>query len=446
MREHVANGTYGIVDYVSYPLGMLLVAPIVMRHLGSSGYGLWMITTAIVSAGGIIASGFGDANIQRVAQLRGVGDRRAMALTVSSMLGINLVLGCMLTITVWSVAPFAARHIAVSSTASVNECLVCLRIASVLILVRAVESVGTSTQRAFENYRSSVQISSGVQLLTLTSAALLALAGLHVASLLVATGASLVLGACLQLRQVRKSLGGVSLRPAFEPEETRRLLGGGVFLWLQAIGGVAFNQFDRILLGISLGAVAVAPYALCIQLAHPIFGVCASGLNFLFPYLSARAGNVSTDELRRTVLKAFLCNALLVGGGAMLLLLFGQQLLRVWVGDAVARGGERLLPPIVIGSALAGLSVTGTYAMQALGRFRITALINLGGRTVMFFLMIYLLHHAGIRGLAMSRVYYGGIALLVYMPLLSLFKTAKQRKLQLEGMPLAVSLHGGSKL
>ena len=446
MRKHLANGAYGVVDYVSYPLGMLLVAPIVMRHLGGSGYGLWMITTAIISAGGIIASGFGDANIQRVAQLRGVGDKRAMALTVRSILGINIVLGCMLAIAVWSAAPFAARHIAVSSTASVNECLVCLRIASVLILVRAVESVGTSTQRAFEHYRSSVQISSGVQLFTLMSAALLVLSGLHVASLLMATGAFLVLGACLQLRQVRKSLGGASLHPAFDPEETRRLLGGGVFLWLQAIGGVAFNQFDRILLGISLGAVAVAPYALCIQLAHPIFGVCASGLNFLFPYLSARAGNVPTDELRRMIFKAFLCNALLVGGGAILLLLFGQQLLRMWVGDVVARGAERLLPPIVIGSALAGLSVTGTYAMQALGRFRTTSLINLGGRTLMFFLMIYLLRHAGVQGLAISRIYYGGIALLVYLPLLSSFKAAEQSELQLEGMPLVLSLHGGPKL
>ena len=446
MREHLAKGIYGVVDYVSYPLGMILVAPIVMRRLGPSGYGLWMITTAVVSAGGIIASGFGDANIQRVARLRGAGKKRAMALTVRSMLGINLVLGSILAIVVWSIAPFTARHVAASSTASVTECLACLRLASVLILVRAVESVGISTQRAFEHYRSSVQISSGVQLLTLASAAMLALAGLHVASLLLVTGVFLLLGAYLQLRQVSRSLGGVSLRPAFQPNETRRLLGGGVFLWLQALGGVVFNQFDRILLGVSLGAVAVAPYALCIQLAHPIFGVCASGLNFLFPLLSARAGKVSSGELKEIVFKAFLCNALIVGIGAMLLLLFGRQLLRVWVGDAAARDAERLLPPIVMDSALAGLGVTGTYAMQALGRFRTMALINLGGRAVMFFLMIYLLHHAGVQGLAMARVCYGALALLVYLPLLASFKTPKQRMSRLDAMPVAASLQGGSKL
>jgi len=446
MREHLAKGAYGVLDYVSYPLGMLLVAPIVMHRLGTSGYGLWMIATAVVSAGGIIASGFGDANIQRVASLRGAGDKRAMAFVVRSIFGINLALGLILAIVVWSSAPFAARHVAASSAASVTECLTCLRIASVLILVRAVETVGISTQRAFEHYRSSVQISSGVQLLTLAAAALLTLAGLNVASLLVATGVFLALGAYLQLRQVRRFLGGLPLWPAFQPEETRRLLGGGIFLWLQALGGVAFNQFDRILLGVFLGAVAVAPYALCIQLAHPIFGVCASGLNFIFPYLSARAGNASPDELKRMVFKAFFCNVLIVGCGALFLLLFGHQLLRLWLGDAVAQSTSSLLPPIVMGSALAGMGVTGTYAMQALGRFRATALINLGGRTVTFFLMIYLLRHAGVQGLAMARICYGAIALLVYLPLLASLKAPEKRSQLLEAMPIAASLHGGSKL
>ena len=151
MKEHLSKGAFGVLDYVSYPLGMLLVAPIVMHRLGTSGYGLWMIATAVVSAGGIIASGFGDANIQRVASLRGAGDRRAMVLTVRSIFGINLVLGIMLAIMVWYSASFAARHVAASSAASVTECLICLRIAGVLILVRAVETVGISTQRAFEH-------------------------------------------------------------------------------------------------------------------------------------------------------------------------------------------------------------------------------------------------------------------------------------------------------
>ena len=57
MRRHLSNAAYGVLDYISYPLGMLLVAPIVLHRLGAAEYGLWMIATAVISAGSIIASG-----------------------------------------------------------------------------------------------------------------------------------------------------------------------------------------------------------------------------------------------------------------------------------------------------------------------------------------------------------------------------------------------------
>jgi O-antigen/teichoic acid export membrane protein len=157
---------------------------------------------------------------------------------------------------------------------------------------------------------------------------------------------------------------------------------------------------------------------LCTQFAQPIFCLTASGLNFLFPYLSGRASTSTSAGLKRTLLKAFTCNLVLVSSGAGLLLLVGDRLIRIWAGSIVAHSAARILPPIVMGSALMGLSVTGTYAMQALGLFRAVACITLTGRTAMLLLMIYLLHHHGLQGLALSRLCYGSVSLLVYLPLL----------------------------
>jgi O-antigen/teichoic acid export membrane protein len=426
MRRHLKNALYGVLDYASYPFGMLLIAPIVLHKLGASEYGLWMIATAVISAGGIIASGFCDASLQRVAQLRGTGDTDSMVLAVRSALGINLMLGFALAALVWIAAPYAALRVAVGHATPVKECLAALRIGAVLILVRAIESVGVSTHRAFENYRGTVQISTAMRLLTLASAGVLAASGHRTVSILWMTGIFLVAGSYMQFRQLRAFLGPVSLWPAFEPKETRFLLGVGIFVWMQALGSVVFGQFDRILLGVDMGALALAPYALCIQFAQPIFGLTASGLHFLFPYLAGRAGTISRAALRRTLLKAFACNLLLVACGAGLLLLIGERLLKVWAGAAVAHSAARIFAPIVFGSALMGLSVTGTYALQALGLFRTVALVSLGGRAVMLMVMIYLLHHMGLQGLAIARVCYGAIALLVYLPLLHRLRAGKR--------------------
>jgi O-antigen/teichoic acid export membrane protein len=446
MKRHLVNAVYGVLDYGSYPFGMLLVAPIVLHKLGAAEYGIWMISTAVVSAGGIVASGFCDANIRRVANLRGTGATDSMVDCVRSMLGIDLVLGATLAIAAWIAAPYAARHITVASFTPVRECLICLRIASLLILVRSIESVSVSTQRAFEQYRDAMQVSVAVRLLTLAAAALLVQSGHSVISILVGTAAFLISGTFLQFRQLWRLLGKSSLWPAFHPGETRSLLGFGIFTWLQALGGIIFGQLDRLLLGVYLGAVALAPYALCIQFAQPIFGLTASGLHFLFPYISGRAATESREELKRTVLKAFACNLLLVSASAAMLLNFGPRLIRIWAGVAVAQSAAAILPPIVFGSALMGLGVTGIYAMQALGRFRMVACISLGGRALMLVVMIYLLRHMGIQGLAIARVGYGSIALLVYLPLGYELGIGRKKTARASSLATSRELHEGPSL
>ena len=145
-------------------------------------------------------------------------------------------------------------------------------------------------------------------------------------------------------------------------------------------------------------------------------------------------------------MKAFACNLLLVACGAGMLLITGNRLIRLWAGPAVAQSSARILVPIVLGSALMGLSVTGTYAMQALGHFRTVALISLASRTAMLLLMIQLLHHMGLQGLALSRLCYGSGALLVYLPLIGRLNVGKRRTSYASPLAIAYEVQEEAKL
>src|ERR1700688_4008551 len=111
MKVHVVNAAYGVLDYAAYPLGMLVVAPVVLHNVGVERFGVWAVATAAVNAGGIIASGFGDANIQHIASRRRGADHGALLRAVRSMMGINLLLGSTLAVLGWVVAPVAAMHV-----------------------------------------------------------------------------------------------------------------------------------------------------------------------------------------------------------------------------------------------------------------------------------------------------------------------------------------------
>ncbi len=418
MREHLANAGWGVLDYAAYPIGMLLVAPIVLRNMGAAEYGIWSVATVAVSMGSIIAAGFGDANIQHVASRRGMGRPDLLLRTVRCMISINLVLGTAVAILTWVLAPYAAQHVVPSNAALQAGCLWSLRLACILIWLRTLESVCISTQRAFERYGPAVRTSLIARLASLVAAAALTYFTHNVAALLGAAVVANVIGTLLQFGQLRRLLNAGSLMPILDRAAIKALLGFGVFSWLQALSGIVFGQADRLFLGLSAGAVAVASYALCTQMAQPIYGVAASGLHFLFPHLAGSRVSRAPAELRRVVLTAFVGNLLMVAAAAVALGIFGQDILHVWAGKEIARSAFGVLPTIIAGSALLGINVTATYSLYALGRVRVVTWLNLAGGVAMLLLMVYLAPRFGAYGLAIARLSYGTITLFLYVPLI----------------------------
>lgn len=431
MRAHLSNAAYGILDYAAHPIGMLIVAPVMLRNLGVAQYGVWAVVAAVVSIGSIIASGFGDANIQHVATQRNAGDPDALLRAVRSTMGIHLVLGSAIAVIAWMLAPYMARHVTATDADLRFACLWSLRIASVVILVRTVETVCISTQRAFERYGAAVRISIFVRILSLVAAALLSNFGRGVVSIMAVTAVVTLLGLGLQTARLKELLHASSLAPAFDRDATRALFAFGIFSWIQAVAGVIFSQTDRLITGVSLGATAVASYALCVQMAQPIYGFAASGLHFLFPYFAQRRVTMSTAALRKAVLLAFIVNLLLVALGTAVLLLFGIRILRAWGGDAIAQSATHVLPLIVWSSALLGLNVTGTYAMLALGRVQAVTWLNLASGATMLLLIMWLLPHYGVYGIAIARLCYSPITLLLYIPLILLLHSGPDARLRM---------------
>jgi O-antigen/teichoic acid export membrane protein len=478
MRAHFSNAAYGVLDYAAYPIAMLVSAPALLKHLGVAQYGIWIVTTAALNTGAIIASGFGDANIQYIASARSQGNPELLVRAVRSMLGINLLLGAALAVVSWILVPFAVTHLVGKETAGPstplrsgrddnsvggttlstpaavgrtsldtptavggtrlsasnkiviptgakrsggtccfsdleNACLLGLRIASILMLIRAIESVCVSTQRAFERYGEAIRISLLARIISVAAAVILSLHGFGVAAIMAATACFMVLGTAAQLVRLRQYLGAASLWPSFDRHATRALFGFGAFSWLLAVASVLFTQADRLLLGVSLGATSVTAYALCVQMAQPIYGIASSGLHFLFPYLSRQ----NAASMRQPILLAFTVNLLIVAAGTALLLLFGQAALHAWVGQSVAQSAAGVLAPIVWSFALLGLSVTAYYSLLALGDVHIVTALNLTGGLAMLLLMAWLLPVWGVHGIAMARLSYGVIALLMYVPL-----------------------------
>src|SRR5262249_27439500 len=143
----------------------------------------------------------------------------------------------------------------------------------------------------------------------------------------------------------------------------------------------------------------------------------ASGLHFLFPYVSARAREDSLTAVRRQILLTLAANVLLIAIGAGALLVWGELLLTKWVGPSMAQAGTSVLPLLVWSTAAQGLSIPGAYTLLALGQVRWVTFLSLGGGVAMLIAAPFLLRRYGIEGMAIARLLYGPCMLLVYVPL-----------------------------
>jgi len=417
MKRHLANAAYGVVDYLAFPLGMLIVAPVVLHHLGAAQYGLWTLVTSVVTIGSVAASGFGDANIQRVSRWLEQDDPIAIKRTVRNTLSIHLILGSLLAIILFAFSREAAERFTLLTPELKHQCFVSLCLAALVVLARALETVCVSTQRAFLRYASSIRISLCARVLTLVIAALLSILHASIVSIVAATALITAVGTAWQFYELAKLMHVRWITPAFHPDVLKDLFRFGIYSWLQAISAVIFVQIDRIFLGMHLGMQAVAAYALCLQLTQPLYGIAAAGLHFLFPHFASGAG--TRHDQGRQVLIATLCNVVLVTIGAAILVAFGLPLLRIWASSAIAAASVSVLPLAVISTAFAGMGVTATYTLLAHDHSRTVMLFNIIGGTISVCLMPYLLSRFGIMGLAAARLPYGVANLLLYLPLFS---------------------------
>lgn len=420
MREHLTNAVFGALDYIAYPAGMLLLAPAILHVLGIDRYGIWVMASAILMTGAILASGFGDANIRSVAQARGSGRSEELITTVRSTLGIHLVLGFAVACLCWLAAPVLTQHTIKAHLELAGDSLWSLRITALLILLRAVETVCVSTQRAFSRYGAAIQVSVTARLLSLLIAWLAPRYDRSVTTVMAATLVLNALALWVQIHQLKKLLGVSRLAPSLRTGVTRSLLGFGVFTWLQAVSGLLFGQVDRLAAGFALGTSAVAIYTFCVQLTQPVYGISAAGLHFLFPHLAADSGRGSRQALLRPILGTFAVNLAFVAVALTILLLYGTVMLRLWAGPIVARDAASILPAAAWGSALSALSITGSYSLLALGRPRAVTLLSILGGLAMAAALALLVPRYGLMGIALSRLLPGLLALLVYIPLAAL--------------------------
>jgi O-antigen/teichoic acid export membrane protein len=419
-RTSFRNALYGVAEYIALPITMLIAAPFLLHRMGPAQFGLWMLAAAAVTSTNLISTGFGDAALKYAATYRGRSDRKRLEETLRVNLTINLLLGGVLASLLWFGSPFAVRTLFKIEPSLQAQALTAFRIGSAILSVRCVESVLVGALRAHERYGPSVQISVLSRASIVIAACLLVSRGQGVVAIMLGTLCIAAISTALQFVAARAIIGHISLIPSFSRAAFSEVFSFGCFSWLQAASGCIFSQADRLLIGVLLGTSAVGYYSLCVQAAQPIHGLIAAALHCVFPHLSARLSRAPAFELRTFVSLVFRLNTVGAICLCLPLALGSKFILTLWMGRAVATQISTVFSIVAGAFGLLALNVTAHYALLALDQVRLVAALNVLGGVAMLAAMIMLAPRLGLVGVAIGRLLYGPITLLMYWRLQNL--------------------------
>lgn len=412
------NASYSILDYVSQPIAMILAAPLLLRTLGASQYGIWMIVMAVVGSLGVLGSGFGDATVKYVSEYRGKGDLRAVERVIRSTLTINTGLAFLFGAVVWAGAPFAAQTIFKVEPGLLSAATWSLRIGAFLLILRSIESVFISTLRAYEDYGATVRVSLLTRVSTIVVAVVLSALGFGVFAIMVGSVIVSIAGVALQIFAVRSTVGAILPLPSVHRESLNVVFLFGCFSWLQALAGIVFSHADRLMVGAMLGTTAVAYYAICVQVAQTIHGLAAAAFNVVFPYVSHRHSG-DNSALSRVLRVGLAANLVLTLTLALPLIFLSKWILTLWMGAEFAAQTHTLLSVLAIAFGVLANNVVPHYILLAIGKVRFVSAVNVLGGLAALLAAVFLIPKAGLLGAAFGRMLYGPV---VSLNLIAIFR------------------------
>lgn len=415
-RRALRGGMAGAIGLVASILITFLVTPFILSRIGPAGYGLFILVSSFVAYGSILDLGIGGAVVKLVAEYRAIGQPEAAGTVVATALRLYSVLAlvCLaLTFVTAALVPSAlSLHGADATRASLVVMLMGINLA-LSIFATPAASVMAGLQR--------YDVQNGIGTIALITNALatvgvLALGGGLVG--MVAVNIPITIGARLASSwYIRRAAPELTLHwSGATGAMARRIASISLGIFAAQASGPLQKKTDEIVIGAFLAVSAITPYALARKLSEVAHQVTRQFVKVLLPIAASLQAVSEMSRLRELYLASTRATLAIFLSMAILLVVYPDLILTVWVGAEYAGAG-----PLVAILVIASIALTSVYPagaiLQGMGRFRLVAVSSIISGLTNLGLSIMLVQRVGVLGVAIGTLVPTTIeALLVVTP------------------------------
>ena len=377
------NVAYNFLSQVWFFVLPLVTSPYIVRHLGVDAFGVLSLASAIVGYLAILDLGMGTATIKYIADSYVERDYQAISKIIGTSIIIYSGLGLLGTVTILATANLIVTHILKVPDSLVSITLVVFYLSSLGFLINMPLAVFNAIPNALQRFDILVKQNLILGTIAVIGQVVLLALGYSLRALVAFNVVTSAVGIWVFVVVARRLLPQTSFRPKFDSPTAKKILRFSVLKVFSVISGQIVFQLDKVLIAAFLPLASVSYYVIPLSLAQRIISVIPNITTAVFPAIADfKADGQKLNDLYVRVAKGVLIAVLPI---AMVLVIFADKILGLWMGADFAAQGTTTLRCLAVAFFLASFAAVPGVFVEGLGRpeipsffSAISAVINLG--------------------------------------------------------------------
>jgi len=427
----------------------VIITPLQVQLLGIEAYGLVGLIAVLQVVLGACDLGLSATLTQRVAADRDKNSTGASALVNSAAtLYWGLALG--IAVVLWCNADWIAAHWLKPSSLAPTTVTLGIRIIALYLALRWPVAFYTGLISGLQRLDVLNLIKSSVVSLRLLGGILLLLAFPNLIVFLVWFAVSAVLELVAYAVAAHRLMPELSPVPTFSWTALKSVWKFSAAMSLLAVLSMLLTQVDRLMISKFLSLEALGYYSLAYNTAMAISLLQSAINSAAFPALSGSHGGDRSDELLARYNKTSQLMGYVVACPCLILIFFGHDILRWWIGLPAANGASVAMAILTFGFFLNAMVSNAYIAAVACGKPALPLKVNLAGAVLYLPALYWLIQNFGINGAAFCWLALNLYYLVTLFPLvqIGLLRQAAWPWLRANLLPFLVGgvvLFGGMK-
>lgn len=396
------NTIYNAVAQVAQMASAFVFMPFLIRLFGASNYGVFLLAGSVTGYLGLLDLGVGASLTKRVAEYRAKDSERELDAVISSALLFYAVVGLIGAVVMVLLAFFAVPHFNLNADQQ--------QLATRMLLIAAAGppllwplGVGGQVLAGLQRYDLTARVAFVTVLASASVTLFVLLTHKGPLFLLIAGLGVSVAASCVNLVLARRNLRSASFHPANASR------GGVVSLFsiswavfiVQICTLIVYQQTDRLVLGVFVGAAAITLYEAAAKLQGLVIQVSALPVSAVMPAASQLQAQGRMDSVRALWLRGTKYTSLFVLPIVVALMVVARPLLLRWLGPAYAT--QTLAAQVILSYWLVNANLPVGHAMlYGLGRIKALLVIVVTQTVLNLLISVILVQRIGIMGVVLG--------------------------------------------